>query len=65
MKTDYQILEEFHLDVYKLYIYICIYIAKYIAKLLKRKGKGNKRTQQTKPLYWIFKRVVSKTVKKY
>ena len=59
MNTDYQILEEVHLDVYKLYIYI------YISKLLKRKGKGNKRTQQTKPLYWIFKRVVSKTAKKY
>ena len=26
MKTDYQILEEFNLDVYKLYIYIYVYI---------------------------------------
>ena len=43
MNTEYQILEEIHLGVYKLYIYI--------AKLLKRKGEGNKRTQQTKPLY--------------
>ena len=31
MNTDYQILEEFHLDVYKLYIYI---------KIVKEKREG-------------------------